>query len=336
MITVTLYTRKDCQLCDEAKENLNSLQSEINHRLVEVFVDDNPDLFRQYGDRVPVVEVGPYRKFAPFSRQDLAVTLGAARDRQNSLERIDSPQYQEKVRRGQMIDGGDKLTWWISRNYLWIINLVLFLYVGLPFMAPVFMKAGLTQPAKAIYLVYSPLCHELGFRSWFLFGEQAYYPRAAAGIVGVKTFGEVTGLNENDLLAARQYVGNETVGYKVAFCQRDVALYLGILIFSLIFTFTGRRIKPLPFWAWILFGVVPIAWDGFSQLISQLGISGLATILPYRESNPLLRTLTGLLFGFMTAWFGIPYIEESMRESRAQLVKKFAVVNAKNQENKSV
>jgi uncharacterized membrane protein len=335
MITVTLYTKKNCKLCDEAKADLTSLQSEIAHRLVEVLVDDNPDLFQEYGEKVPVVEVGPYRKFAPFSRQELAVTLGAARDRQNSLEKIDSPQYKDRVRRGEVIDGGDRITWWISRNYLWVINFILLLYVGLPFVAPVLMKTGLNKPANAIYLIYSPFCHELGFRSWFLFGEQPYYPRAAAGIVGVKTFGEVTGIDENNLLAARNFTGNATLGYKVALCERDIALYLGILIFSLIFTFTGRNMKPLPFWAWVLFGVLPIAVDGFSQLFSQVGIPGLVSILPYRESTPFLRTLTGFLFGFMTAWFGIPYIELSMRESRAQLVKKFAVVNVKNQpENK--
>jgi uncharacterized membrane protein len=331
MITVTLYSRKNCPLCDEAREQLASLQSEISHRLVEVFIDDNPDLFREYGDRVPVVEAGPYRKFAPFTRQELIVTLGAARDRQNSLERIGSAHYKDQVRRGQVIDSGDKLTWWISRNYLWVLNLILFLYVGLPFMAPVFMKAGIPQPAKAIYLLYSPFCHELGFRSWFLFGEQPYYPREAAGIKGVTTFEEATKIGGGDLLAARNFVGNETLGYKVALCQRDVALYLGILIFSLIFAFTGRNFKPLPFWAWVVFGILPIALDGFSQLFSQVGIPGFEILLPYRESTPFLRTLTGFLFGFMTGWFGIPYVELSMRESRAQLVKKFATVNVKNQ-----
>ncbi len=335
MITVTLYSRKNCPLCDEAKENLASLQPEISHRLVEVFVDDNPDLFHEYGERVPVVEAGPYRKYAPFTRQELAVTLGAARDRQNSLERIASPRYQDQVRRGQVIDSGDRLTWWISRNYLWVLNLVIFLYVGLPFLAPVLMKAGYPQPAKAIYLVYSPLCHELGFRSWFLFGEQPYYPRASAEMQGVSTFGQVTGFDENDLLAARNFNGNEELGYKVALCQRDVALYLGILIFSIIFALTGRRLKPLPFWAWLVFGILPIALDGFSQLFSQVGIPGLELVVPYRESTPILRTITGFLFGFMTAWFGIPHIEESMRESRAQLVKKFAVVNVKSQQDKT-
>jgi uncharacterized membrane protein len=332
MITVTLYSRKECPLCDEAREQLVSLQTEISHRLVEIFVDDNPDLFREYGDRVPVVEAGPYRKFAPFTRQELIVTLGAARDRQNSLERIGSTRYKDQVRRGQVIDGGDKLTWWISRNYLWVLNLIIFLYVGLPFLAPVLMKAGISQPAKAIYLVYSPFCHELGFRSFFLFGEQPYYPRESAGMEGVISFEQATDIDGNDLLAARNFVGNEKLGYKVALCQRDVALYLGILIFSLLFAFTGRRLRPLPFWAWLVFGILPVALDGFSQLFSQVGIPGFETLLPYRESTPLLRTFTGFLFGFMTAWFGIPYIEESMRESRAQLVKKFAVVNVKNQQ----
>ncbi len=211
MITVTLYSRKNCPLCDEAREHLASIQSEISHRLVEVPVDDNPDLFREYGERVPVVEAGPYRKFAPFTRQELIVTLGAARDRQDSLERIGSPRYKDQVRRGQVIDSGDKLTWWISRNYLWVLNLIILLYVGLPFLAPVFMKAGIPQPAKAIYLLYSPLCHELGFRSFFLFGEQPYYPRESAGIEGVTSFEEATNIDGSDLLAARNFVGNESI-----------------------------------------------------------------------------------------------------------------------------
>jgi hypothetical protein len=33
---------------------------------------------------------------------------------------------------------------------------------------------------------------------------------------------------EEDIFAARQFVGNPQVGYKVARCQRDVAIYGGI------------------------------------------------------------------------------------------------------------
>jgi hypothetical protein len=38
--------------------------------------------------------------------------------------------------------------------------------------------------------------------------------------------------------------------------------------------------------------------------------------------------LTGGLFGFMTAWFAYPNIEESMRETRQYFIKKFAAAKA--------
>ena len=62
--------------------------------------------------------------------------------------------------------------------------------------------------------------------------------------------------------------------------------------------------------------------DGFSQLISQLPYN----LLPFRESTPFLRTLTGVLFGFSTAWFGYPYVEESMKESTQYLQRKLDII----------
>jgi uncharacterized membrane protein len=180
-----------------------------------------------------------------------------------------------------------------------------------------------------IYSAYSPLCHQLGFRSFFLFGEQPYYPRAAAAMPGVLTFSQATGLDEDNsnLFAARAFTGNAQLGYKIAVCQRDVAIYLAILFFGLLFGLTGRRLKPLHWALWLAIGIVPIGLDGFSQLFSQLNLSFLAAILPYRESTPMLRVITGSLFGFCTAWFGLPYAEESMRETRELLVRKFIAVD---------
>ena len=129
-------------------------------------------------------------------------------------------------------------------------------------------------------------------------------------------------------LEARAYVGNETVGYKTALCERDIAIYGAMFLFALIFSLTGRRIKPLHWALWILIGLGPIGLDGFSQIISQFEISALDVLLSYRESTPFLRTLTGFFFGLATAWFGIPYVEESMRETRQFFIKKFAVINA--------
>ena len=39
------------------------------------------------------------------------------------------------------------------------------------------MQAGATGPARVIYGLYGGLCHQLGYRSWYLFGERAAYPR---------------------------------------------------------------------------------------------------------------------------------------------------------------
>jgi uncharacterized membrane protein len=129
-------------------------------------------------------------------------------------------------------------------------------------------------------------------------------------------------------LYARQYTGDATVGYKVALCERDVAIYGAIVLFGLVYGLTKRRLPALSWWVWILIGLGPIGLDGFSQLFSQLNWAWLAHYLPYRESTPFLRVLTGSLFGFTTAWFAYPNIEESMRETRQYFIKKFAVARA--------
>lgn len=321
MLTVTLYSRKNCHLCQQARADLASLQAEIPHRLVEIDIEDDPALHKKYLEKIPVLEVGPFHKEAPFTRQELAVTLGAARDRQAALQKLAAAGG--GVTR---LDPGDRFSLWLARNYLWLVLILFVFYVGLPVLAPVLMKAGYTVPARVIYTAYSPLCHQLAFRSFFLFGEQPFYPRAAANVGGAQTYAQATGESEADLLAARRFLGNETVGYKIALCERDVAIYGAIVLFVILYGLSGRRIPPLHWALWLLIGLGPIGLDGFSQLFSQLNLSFLAQILPLRESTPSLRVITGGLFGFTTAWFGIPYMEESMRETRDLLMKKFSVL----------
>ncbi len=326
MLTVTLYTRKDCGLCEQAKADLASIQAQIPHQLLEIDIESDSAIREKYAAEIPVVEVGPYKLQPPFTRADLMMTLGAARDRKNHLDQLSDLGDEPRVEQGQVVSGADKFSTWMSRHWLALVNLLFFVYIGLPFLAPVLMKAGATLPANVIYSAYSPLCHQLGFRSFFLFGEQPYYPRAAAGVPGVIPFGQATGLDENNLFAARAFTGNEQLGYKVAICERDVAIYLAIVFFGLLYGLTGRRLKPLHWAVWLALGIAPIGLDGFSQLFSQLNLSFLATLLPYRESTPFLRVLTGALFGFCTAWFGLPYVEESMRETRELLARKFIIV----------
>lgn len=333
MLTVTLYTRKDCHLCDQAKADLQSLQERYPHRLVEIDIDTDPGLQKAYLVEIPVVEVGPYVLKYPFDKQKLMMTLGAAGDRRGQLDRLGREDYHDRLRRGQTISSGDRLMDWISRHYLAILNIFMLLYFGLPILAPVLMKAGARLPANVIYTIYKPLCHQFGFRSFFLFGEQVYYPLEEAGIAGVKTFEEVTGLSDlrNPVAVsrfqARQFTGNESVGYKMALCERDIAIYGAIFFFGILYALTGRRIKSLHWILWILIGMGPIGLDGFSQLFSQIEWSWLASILPYRESTPFLRLLTGALFGFTTAWFAYPYMEESMVETRQFFIKKFSSIS---------
>ena len=167
--------------------------------------------------------------------------------------------------------------------------------------------------------------------SFFLFGEQPFYPAAEANIAGYKTFEEATGITgisdpySMSRFEARDYIGNDTVGYKVALCERDVAIYGAIFLFGIIYSVTGRKLKSLPWILWLLLAIAPIGLDGFSQLFSQFNWDWLSNLVPYRESTPYLRVLTGSLFGFFTAWFAYPNIEESMNETRQYYIKKFAV-----------
>jgi len=309
--------------------DLIELQTKIPHKLIIIDIDSEPTLIDTFSMDIPVVEVGPYRLKYPFSKQDLEMTLSAALDRKTQLEKVDDQGYHQAVARGKKISGTDKVSLWISKKYLLIINLLVFLYVGIPFLAPVLKEAGADGAAEVIYRVYRPLCHQWSFRSWFLFGEQPFYPHAAAKMTGFLSFEEVSGItdiNDPGRLQAREFEGNDLLGFKVAFCERDVAIWGSILLFGLIFAISKRKIKGIHWLLWILVGLAPIGLDGFSQLISQLNLPFLSGILPYRESTPYIRTLTGILFGSMTAWYGYPTIEDAMADTRRILTKKIAIV----------
>ncbi len=324
MITVTFYYRDACPECDQALADLESLQSTIPHQLVKVNVDQERGAKDRAGQRMPFLEIGPFHLQSPFNRQDLQIMLSAARDRIDQLERVDQSGYQQRLEKGRVITSSDRISAFLSNHYLALLNLLIFIYVGLPFLAPVLMKANVQPVASIIYKIYSPMCHQLAFRSWFLFGEQAYYPRELAGINNVIPYEALQNSKEVDLLAARAFVGNPTVGYKVALCERDVAIYIFMLLFGLVYSITGRRFRTIPWYIWFIVGLGPIGLDGFSQLPSLA--SGLPSWLPLRESTPLLRTITGGMFGWMTAWYLFPMIEETSRETRQILQRKFAVI----------
>jgi uncharacterized membrane protein len=202
-----------------------------------------------------------------------------------------------------MINAMNRFVEGFQRHWLAVIVGILFAYSLLPFAAPALKAAGFDSLAQVIYQPYKLMCHTYGFRSFFLFGDQTVYSRAqfeqASGI-------DTAGLN--GLLASRQFQGNPEMGYKTALCQRDIAIYLAMAIGGVIYSLTRRRASPISFVLLLLIGVVPIGLDGFSQLLSQPPFN----FFPYRESDWVLRTITGALFGFSLAWFVFPMIESAV------------------------
>ena len=184
----------------------------------------------------------------------------------------------------------DKLIFQLAKHWLFLANWAWGLYVGLPILAPILMLMGHTWLGNVIYTAYKVACHQMPWRSFFIGGLQMVY-----------TYEELITLVGNAL--TERYVGDATIGYKVAICQRDVATYGTIVLAGLVFGLVRRRLKPLPIWAFVL-SLVPMGIDGTTQLFGL------------RESNWQLRVITGALFGLASVWLAYPYLEEGMREIR--------------------
>ena len=202
MIIVTLYYKADCHLCDQVEEMLTGLQAESPHHLVKMDIETDEVLKSEYEETIPVVKVGPYTLSAPFTRQDLQVALKAAHEIKQARE------VEPINNRPVKLSTADRITEFFSKRYMLVFNLVVFIYVGLTFAAPVLMKVGMVGPAKVIYTIYSPLCHQLGFRSFFLFGEQPFYPRGLAGVSSVGSYEELVSGDTISIFEARRFIGN--------------------------------------------------------------------------------------------------------------------------------
>ena len=232
----------------------------------------------------------------------------------------------------------------MARHWLRIALTALALYVSLPWLAPSLAKLGMHAAADVIYTIYSPFCHQFAFRSVFVFGEQPFYPRGTAATAyqpfeiyaaesgafqaqyryWTQALGrEAPPATAEDLavfsaaqqLAARHFVGDATFGYKTSLCARDLAIYTAMFIGGLIYRRYRWRIRPLPLWLFVLAGLLPVALDGGSQLLSYPPFE----LWEARESAPFFRIVTGAFFGLMCAWLGFPHLERSMQDMRMQL-----------------
>jgi uncharacterized membrane protein len=206
-----------------------------------------------------------------------------------------------------------------------VFSIILGLYVGLPFIAPLFMKLGWDIPARVIYFIYSFLCHQLPQRSFFLFGSKATYT-----LPEIQSVWQYT----DNLIVLRQFIGSPEIGWKVAWSDRMVSMFTSIWLFGLLWWPLRRRLKPLAWWGLVLF-LLPMAVDGTSHLISDFAGIGqgfrdsntwLAALTynafptgfyagdEWGSFNSLMRLLTGFLFGLGIVWFSFPYLDNALSQ----------------------
>lgn len=97
-------------------------------------------------------------------------------------------------------------------------------------------------------------------------------------------------------------------GHQVCLCERCLAIYSTLLLAGLALAVLPRlrgNVRPLDWRLWLLL-ILPMAIDGLTQLVG------------WRESDLLLRTITGFLFGLGGAWFIYPRIEEVAQDLALQ------------------
>jgi uncharacterized membrane protein len=218
----------------------------------------------------------------------------------------------------------------LSRHWLAAVNLAWGVLVGLPWLAPILMKVGAVGPAQTIYWVYSLLCHQLADRSFFLFGPRLMY--SATDLLPYAP-------DANTWMGLRAFIGTPDLGYKVAWSDRMVFLYGGILLGGLLFALPRRRLKP-PHWSILGLMTAPMVVDGITHWLSDLAGLGRG----FRDDNAWLAALTGnffpstfyvgnalgsfnswmrlstgLLFGLAVVWLTYPLLEAVFRDVRQTL-----------------
>jgi uncharacterized membrane protein len=183
---------------------------------------------------------------------------------------------------------------WLAHHWLILVAASIGLYLGLAFAAPLLDMAGMERGSSAVYFVFRFACHQLPQRSWFLGGRSATvdWPKVQdhLGLEGA-----------SEWQAFHRPIRDPFLGYQVALCQRDVAIFGGLFLVALALAVVRRRrrVRSLPLRLYAL-AALPLAVDGLSQL------AGL------RESTPLLRTVTGALFGAATGLLVLPLADEGL------------------------
>lgn len=63
MVTVTLYTRQGCHLCNDAKQAIEEARTRCVFDFEVTDIDENPALRALYNDEVPVIAIDGRKAF---------------------------------------------------------------------------------------------------------------------------------------------------------------------------------------------------------------------------------------------------------------------------------
>ena len=93
-------------------------------------------------------------------------------------------------------------------------------------------------------------------------------------------------------------------GHQLGLCARNFSIYTSMFLGSLVFVLSKKRLPGIPWWLWVLM-CLPIALDGFTQMFGL------------RESDWVLRMITGTIFGLGNVWFALPLMQKTILEDMA-------------------
>ncbi len=209
---------------------------------------------------------------------------------------------------------------WLAQHWFFTFAMIYGLWVWLPFLAPLLMHIGWNEAGRGLYFFYSFFCHQLPERSFFLFGSMPMHSLAEIQAAGQSTV---------DMFVLRKFIGNESMGWKVAWSDRMISFYMSIWFFALVWRAFRRTGRPLPWWGFLIL-MLPIVLDGGTHAISDLAGIGqgfrdtnqwlmLLTKDAFSKTfyagdalgsfNSWMRLTTGVLAGWGIVWFAFPHLE---------------------------
>lgn len=144
--------------------------------------------------------------------------------------------------------------------------------------------------------------------------------------------------NTIDPFLLRKFIGNEAMGWKIAWSDRMLSFYTSVWGFAIFWSWFRHKVKPLR-WPGFVLLLLPLIIDGITHTISD--VSGLGQ--GFRDTNQwlawltnssfpasfyagdalgsfnsIMRFITGLFAGLSIVWFAFPHLEASFGKDETQ------------------